>query len=125
MKFDVNVATYQEADSTSVVNVAHEYMKMLGAIERWWEHRKLLCRSLPTEKGYLIKAFGKQQVVRNYSYKNWIWTFQSSDAVLYVLWSKRGVSWEFDRKRSQGEQAALALLNAVVNTLIERNTPRD
>jgi hypothetical protein len=46
------------------------------------------------------KVFGKQQVCKQYTNKNWIWTFTDDNERLVIncLVSKEGISWESSEK---------------------------
>lgn len=96
----INEATYDETRTSSVVNLAvldgpDEQGEIFRAIQRTYRIRM----GSGTGSARLFRAvFGRAQTVKDYSSRNYVWTFldPSSGVVLYVLVSKEGAAFEYD-----------------------------
>lgn len=109
MKFLVNEVPYDENNTDSMVNMdfrgdKDSYSNRILEECSWFEidYMKRI-QQAPEDrrdpKSIFKYIFGEQQICKNYSCRNWIWTFSDSEEenTLYVLVSKEGTNWEFDR----------------------------
>lgn len=102
----VNQAKYDENHSDSIMNVE----------ELWVEPSERDLYLLPyktkrqlgiTTLQLLKRVFGRQQTTKNYSHRNWIWTFTQNGSVLYCMVSVEGISWEYDSRSNSKEIVVL------------------
>lgn len=98
----INFNQYDEEQTLHILESKPQY-----AGRAWQEEYFQICekvyRKVHDFKNSLeaCKAiFGKQQIVKQYSHRNWIWTFTDDDnfATIYCLVSVRGISWEYDKR---------------------------
>jgi hypothetical protein len=59
------------------------------------------------------QVFGKQQTCKNYSSRNWIWTFTDGTTNLWCLISKDGLTFEYDT-RTPNLDALIKLTEAIM-----------
>lgn len=108
----VNVYKYDEEGTHSLSN-AIGFQALIDTYEPIYRNRVLSSLKLFKQK------FGRQQITKNYSHRNWVWTFQSDDgkAVIYCLVNEQqGIAWEYDRAVSD-EASLLPLMNEIVAAL--------
>jgi hypothetical protein len=63
-----------------------------------YDNYKDLNQPHPESKDFLKDLLGKQQICKNYSVRNWIWTLSTEDksTTIHLLASKRGISFEYN-----------------------------
>ena len=91
----INLVTYDENNTDPLSNVLREcfFYNNIDFIKKYHERVKDL-----KNKEYFKNKFGKQYTTKNYSHRNWIWTFTSNDelATIHALVSTRGILWEYN-----------------------------
>ncbi|RTK97740.1 MAG: hypothetical protein EKK64_00565 [Neisseriaceae bacterium] len=88
----INKSEYDESKSQGIGLVVQD-QEIYEDVKKIYEFR----HSLKLSSIEMFKLFfGKQQTCRNYTSKNWIWTFSDDEEknVIYCLVSKEGISWE-------------------------------
>ena len=62
------------------------------------------------------KCFGEQKICKNYSARNWIWTFsdEAEKKIVYCLVSKEGISWESPLGKCE---ESISLRNEIIEVL--------
>lgn len=83
---EINKSIYVESELTGVVNNA------AWVLCEWKYEKGIKLSSLEIFK----KVFGKQLLTKNYSCRNWIWSFSEGGNVLWCFVSKEGVSFNCD-----------------------------
>lgn len=108
MDFLVNDVLYNEQKTESMLNMdfyenKSSYSRRIRDECTWYGERYMkTIQEIPEKrrdsKSLFKYVFGGQQICKNYSRRNWIWTFSdiNKNNILYTLVSIEGVSWEFN-----------------------------
>ena len=119
---NVNVHPYIETSTDSLLNLSWKKPKSFDPYSPVMEYYKDI-RAV----GYMLDSrtlfrstFGPQLCCRDYSHRNWIWTFSdiTDSAVLYALLNVEGVAWEYNCKQSD-PKALENVLTSVIGKLVE------
>lgn len=131
MDFLVNEVPYDEEKTDSIVNMGNyngldPFYSQRIIDECWWYDRKFfeLMKSVPEErrdpKSLFKYVFGRQLTCKNYTNRNWVWTFSDLEEqnAFWTLISTTGVSWEFD-STSEDFHRVIDLRKKVENYIYE------
>jgi hypothetical protein len=97
---EINKEQYQEENTDSLINIRIR-PPLIAIWETDWNSNKQKeyweKQGKRTSKQYLKDVFGRQQTCKNYTRRNWIWTFSDGNgkACLYALVSETGLHWEY------------------------------
>ena len=99
MTFDINKDRYSEKGITSLNNLL--IFKSSSFHKVWVEkiftfHNMFYSENLNEVRSMISDIYGRWDLVKDYSYRNYIWTFTRDDMIIYLFASKRGVSFEFN-----------------------------
>ena len=113
----INVAPYVEDNTSSVINMHDSVLEIYDIYKQYWV---VLHKHKLTSLELFKKAFGRQKLTKDYTCRNWVWTFTDDEekGILYCLVSKEGPSWEFDSTTDMN--VVMSLLVEAIEKLIEK-----
>ena len=111
----INNKKYDEIHTDSLANCKsfHDKFKKIYLFYKKMHERAGNVGSIAVFK----QVFGKQQCCKNYTCRNWIWTFSEEGNTIWCLVSKEGINWEYDSRSNQ--RACLKLMDKVMLDILE------
>lgn len=112
----INEEPYEESKTSSIYtfgihdefDLVNDQKKLKNYFERKGDR---------TSKQLFKDLYGKQQTVVQYTNRNWVWTFSSENACLYVLCSKTGRHLE--ARRDSDHEELRTLVNNIIGSLYD------
>lgn len=111
MSINVNKAPYVEGETDSISNLG---LFIPGKV--YYDIIKDVDPDV-VSKTIFKKVFGRQQICKNYSYRNWVWTFSDEHATIYCMVSTRGASFEYNYVKSKDGEAIQNLFNKIMERI--------
>lgn len=121
MNFEVNQAQYKEDETLRLETLrSQEPPDFIQRESKIYD----LCRQLSCRPEQLfLSTFGEEQIIKQYTVKNWIWTFSGrrTKAVLLALVNENGIYWEYDSDDGAPAKSHWSLQKLVSNELLKYN----
>lgn len=115
---NINTAQYDETATDCIVNCVTPRWDFNACKEYYDGIRKVGYKD--DSKALFKTTFGKQMTCKNYTCRNWIWTFSDDNATVYCLICDTGVSWEYNHKTTKNHDALKYLCCKVIDELVKK-----